>query len=76
MLFGLIGALIVLVIIVMGVVGQTAASGSNGSGNAGQQPCAQCTADRAWYNSLKWTKKVAYATWYALRMAQCALSGC
>lgn len=46
------------------------------AGAAGADPCAQCEADRDWYEDLPiWKRNVVTAWWLANRY-QCAVKGC
>jgi hypothetical protein len=50
--------------------------GSTASVPAGADPCAQCQADRDWYEGLPiWKRNVVTAWWLANRY-QCASKGC
>lgn len=71
-----IGIIIVIIIIVSAVAGTVASNNPTTGAGTSQQGCEQCHLDRAWYNSLRPLKKVAYSCWWAARQVVCAMNGC
>jgi len=43
---------------------------------AGADPCAQCEADREWYEELPIWKRNAVTAWWLANRYQCAVKGC
>jgi hypothetical protein len=42
----------------------------------GGKNCQDCENDFNWYESLKRSKKIVFAAWWAARKAACSLKGC
>lgn len=67
---------VVVALILISIIAGQSSAPSGGVGASGQPNCGPCEEDFAWYRSLKPTKKVAYAAWYAARWAACKANGC
>ena len=79
-LFLIVGIIILMIVVVMGIsygLGHTMNTREGTRADpANKDPCAQCQADREWYEGLPSWKQNVVMVWWLVNRYQCSLKGC
>lgn len=76
----MIGVIVLMLAALLGIsygIGMLmSAHGGNGMNSTNEDPCAQCRADRDWYEELPIWKRNVVTVWWLVNRYRCSAKGC